>query len=207
MKLKDLKMFYQAIETELKDEESVCKKGCHYCCYQSVELFSVEIKEITKFIRDILPTAVKQQLKKNIREWMDIYNDYVMNIPDPTIEDITVKLNEVLAENEISCPFLIQNKCSIYSRRPIACRTHFESKDLQKCKDNYLYTADNKGMRFQMALVNFFCQNKSVYLYPINFVLASIFYPNEEIVMSERLKNNFQEEMTRIAKKELKKFD
>lgn len=201
MKYKELKKFHQLIQEDLQYERSVCKKGCTYCCTQSVELWQLEIKSIKEFIVNILPENIKKQLKENTRKWLDFYYDYIKDIEDVTLEDITVELNNVMVERNIKCPLLINNACSLYARRPISCRTYYESRSNTFCEKNPLEVKGNKGTELQFHLVAFFETDPDTYLYPINFVLAEIFFPEEEIEMAKRLREDFNGEMKKMIEK------
>jgi len=41
-----------------------------------------------------------------------------------------------------SCPFLKNGRCSIYDRRPMACRTHFSTEDPSHCSPDYTDKAE-----------------------------------------------------------------
>lgn len=207
MKYKELKKFHKAIDEELQFEKTVCKKCCNYCCYQSVELFSIEISSIKEFIVKILPDTIKKQLKQNTRKWLDFYYEYISQYQDLNLEHITVELNNVMVEKNIPCPFLINNICSIYSRRPISCRTYIQTQSVLNCKQNPLRNDDNKGRELHLYMATFFQTYSEVYLYPINFVLAEIFFPEEEVPMAKNLRENFNKEMLKLAKSKMNNLD
>ncbi|WP_420042290.1 YkgJ family cysteine cluster protein [Bacillus cereus] len=38
------------------------------------------------------------------------------------------------SKNQVNCPFLIDNSCSIYAVRPVTCRTYFAYGNPERCK-------------------------------------------------------------------------
>lgn len=126
---KALLNFYARHEQVVKailthSEKSIaCKSGCSYCCYLKKETTPVEAIIISDFIRkkfddDQISGAVTNA-KANISE-LESLSD-----------------SEQIALNQ-RCPFLIEDRCSIYEVRPIKCRNaHATDAALcKKCFDN-----------------------------------------------------------------------
>lgn len=85
----------------------ICKKGCSACCFMAVGISSSEAKAIAKAY------------------------DIPMRFPNPL--DV---LNIVEKYKQCRCPFLgVDNACSIYPHRPLACRTFFNISDYQEVCD------------------------------------------------------------------------
>lgn len=94
----------EGIKSELKKEEIrrnqkvACKKRCSNCCLRAViPLNPLESQGISWYVSEKLQNPVRQDLKKQLL----------------THSESTV------------CPFLVSNICSIYTVRPLACRTFF----------------------------------------------------------------------------------
>jgi Fe-S-cluster containining protein len=91
-----------------------CKAGCSYCCSARVEALEPEIFQIAS------------ELKK---------------LPPDNIAEITARLRKhaaiakglAVSDYHLSCPFLKENLCSIYSIRPAVCRKA-HSYDVEKCR-------------------------------------------------------------------------
>lgn len=75
-----------------------CKKGCAECCQNGNYPFSRLEMEYLMSGFLTLPENIKQQIRSNISEIKD--------------------------KNKYTCPFLINNLCSLYDYRGIVCRTH-----------------------------------------------------------------------------------
>lgn len=87
----------QSVETlfSYAHEFVACKKGCAYCCYQQIQISSLE----AEYIREktgIFPAKLSAAPSRDLQEFSG-------NTP---------------------CPFLKQGACSIYEHRPIICRIH-----------------------------------------------------------------------------------
>jgi Fe-S-cluster containining protein len=80
------------------------------CCWQQVQAYGSEVADVAEAIKDNEP------LKERLRQWVQTF----MVLP---------KKAQLKAEHYFAlrrpCPFLVAGRCSIYERRPIACRTHF----------------------------------------------------------------------------------
>lgn len=98
-----------------------CKKGCGYCCYQAVYANSYEFHLLSNFMQKKFTAAQREQVK----------------------EAATTKFNhtENLSETDVlnhkeACPLLVDNSCSAYPARPMACRIYLSTK-LESCLKFY----------------------------------------------------------------------
>lgn len=92
-------------------EESICKRGCHHCCYQFVALSHAEMALIKDFIKR---RGIKVGYKKI--KWQSKFrnpDEYWKQYGDRT-----------------RCVFLNENNdCAIYPVRPLSCRTYFSGEE------------------------------------------------------------------------------
>lgn len=99
----------QKLTQKLSDIASpitACASGCSYCCYQATSVSEVEARAISKL-------TGRRYLKP---EDTDVFEDR--------------KKYE-----GVPCTFLVNGKCSIYSERPIICRTHINASNVVEiCK-------------------------------------------------------------------------
>jgi Fe-S-cluster containining protein len=112
-----------------------CKKGCTWCCYQTVPVTAPEAFAIAEFIS---------------------------SSEDPTkLEVITTKLKDAnrstqsltpreRTKKHIPCAFLDGGKCSIYQVRPLAC-SEFTSMDVDECKRAYRVGFKPRGIIHEKA--------------------------------------------------------
>lgn len=83
-----------------------CKKGCSYCCHMQIRLSQIEA--------DFISSKIGISAKK-LRASTEIDPSSWVNPSNP-------------------CPFLRANECSIYSCRPMTCRTHVSLEETaEKC--------------------------------------------------------------------------
>lgn len=80
-----------------------CKKGCSRCCYVDLSVFSIE----ADFIRDWF-NRLSGTHQNELKHLWEIPGKEALNFNGETVE---------------SCPFLVNETCSIYEARPIICRT------------------------------------------------------------------------------------
>lgn len=96
---------------ENQKEYIYCKAGCNICCKNSYYPTSeLEYK------------YVKIYLNKLNNETKELINKKALNILDQRKEFI--KTNSNIMEFNYECPFLINEKCCIYSHRPLVCRSY-----------------------------------------------------------------------------------
>jgi len=124
--------FLKQLDTKLfgyfkRDKDKIkCHKGCSLCCQNAdFPLSFVEMNYLMKGFL-ILDKKVHDIIRENIR---------------------TIIKN---GQNNYTCPFLINNSCSVYDYRPIICRVHglaYKRTDgivnLPECVNSGLNYSDN----------------------------------------------------------------
>lgn len=128
-----LKAFYESFdetmaETLARDKGGVsCKKGCHFCCRQSVTIFKIEAEVIAEYCKEHDISIPKNYLEEQLKHgWREV------------------------AVTEVGwCTFLKEGKCSIYPVRPLACRKYYVGTPPELC-DTVKYPA-SKGHRVGVA--------------------------------------------------------
>ena len=87
---------------------TACKNGCSHCCKQAVTISEEEAKRIAEYKHTgyvkLDELASTEQFLSRIEDQREKYKGE-------------------------ECPFLENNRCAIYSVRPIACRFHFNLTD------------------------------------------------------------------------------
>lgn len=128
-----------AVEDVIRDGKSIsCKAGCGDCCAQLVPVSEIEIREIAKLIKS-LPRERKQRVLERFEEakrklqaaglWQQLLS--------PQTLDMSQKTEFALAyfKQQIFCPFLEEQSCSIHPLRPLACREYLVTSDARYCAD------------------------------------------------------------------------
>ncbi len=83
------------------NNKHICEEGCVHCCFQTIPITPVEAMGIRYAINKLLPRIEREAIQKQLleqegnKEW-----------------------------NKGQCPFLLENRCSIYPLRPIPCRRY-----------------------------------------------------------------------------------
>ena len=96
-----------------------CQKGCAHCCYQMV---ATTIPEVL-VIADSLRASLSDEELNGVMDRLQIYSDANADVP------LDKKLGRVA-----KCPLLVDEVCSIFEVRPLACRG-FNSSDVEACKE------------------------------------------------------------------------
>ena len=91
-----------------------CKSGCSYCCNYRVEALVPEVFRISRELRKLPFQKIEEITERLLKH-------------AATVKGVSVM------DYHVSCPFLIENLCSIYQIRPAVCRKA-HSYDVGKCK-------------------------------------------------------------------------
>ena len=120
---------FDKIIAKAVDESSTkpaCKAGCFYCCYYKVEVKAHEMLLIHEYMKKNIAINVREQILGSATTNAEL------------IRRLTPK--EHLSTN-IKCPFLIENKCSVYEVRPFRCRS-FHSLQVEACEASHKNPSD-----------------------------------------------------------------
>ena len=105
MSIKNYKIFLESIDSDLnkifdyQKEYIFCKEGCAHCCKNANFPMSELEFEFLMLGYNELSSELKNQIQENIKV-------------AKSTED----------KDHYDCPFLINNKCSVYYNRPLVCR-------------------------------------------------------------------------------------
>ncbi len=121
-----VKAFYEAFDEgmakALEGEVVSCKKGCHLCCRQNVEISEAEAAAIVEYCREQDIAIPKDRLK----------------------EQLKYGRKEVARTDVGWCIFLV---CGIYPVRPLACRKHYVASPPEQCDTvNFQYPNNKVAM-------------------------------------------------------------
>lgn len=117
-----------------KGQDISCRKGCTYCCYHYVTVslahgivivdYLYKRKELLKQFLDNYEEWRKQG--ESISDDIDRIRNQALSssIPIDRVITETRPLSTRYLETNIRCPFLVDNKCSIYQVRPLSCSGH-----------------------------------------------------------------------------------
>lgn len=127
-----LKSLERTLSTESKSIS--CRSGCTYCCYHYVA---------TSMAQGIVIVDFLYKKKELLKQFLDNYEKWRIDGETITREIDRIRIHalsssipthQVMADTKplsarylkanIRCPFLVDDKCSIYALRPLACSGH-----------------------------------------------------------------------------------
>ncbi|MCO5781385.1 YkgJ family cysteine cluster protein [Citrobacter meridianamericanus] len=112
---------------EVKQERAACKSGCIHCCYLRVDAYGFEVDSIFTYINSEMNNNTKNLIGEEIKQQFNV------------IKDLTIEQHHHI---NVKCPMLINEKCSVYPVRPIACAS-YHSMSEKYCKQSYDDPYDN----------------------------------------------------------------
>ena len=162
----------------------VCTKGCNSCCHRVVDVFTWEEPQIYHYITHLLDRKEKRHIARNLRKWFKQFNSATRSVSvgeSLSLEELRAMKAE-FAQRKVACPFLLNNSCSIYPVRPLICRVHYESDDVQSCLDNPFHPTPEPGQRvYSDASAKFDPAIFPIAAKPLAYLVASEFDPSIEI--------------------------
>jgi len=99
------------------EPDYACRKGCSWCCHQTVMVTAPEALLVAQYIRERFDEETVARLRDRI----------VQNA-----ENIEGLSNDERLDHGLACVFLQDGDCSIYPARPLPCRGGF-SEDADYC--------------------------------------------------------------------------
>ena len=99
-----------AEKREPRHKPSACAEGCAWCCYQQVGTAVPEVARIAAYLRETLSASEREAVLQRLQQ-------------APPRRSNT----------RTPCPLLVDNRCSVYSVRPLTCHG-FNSSDAGACE-------------------------------------------------------------------------
>jgi Fe-S-cluster containining protein len=106
---------------EVKQERAACKSGCVHCCYLRVDAYEFEVDSIIGYINSEMNSNVRKLVGEEIKRQSCL------------VKDLTTEQHHHM---NVKCPLLINEKCSVYPVRPVACAS-YHSMSEEPCKKSY----------------------------------------------------------------------
>ena len=88
-------------------EDIACKKGCSWCCYKQVGVSPLEVFLIAEHLKNKRIKISLEDIKSRLTALDQITNGLT---------------SEARLSSQLPCAFLVEDSCSIYEVRPLACR-------------------------------------------------------------------------------------
>ena len=123
-----------------KEQKSVaCRKGCSACC--SRYLVPLSVPEAFRMSEELLGLT-KERGEYLLQSYLDAARRILDNKPDDldlyssvtADRQQTSHISKWYANLKLTCPFLTEGVCTIYDKRPIACREHIVTGSALLCR-------------------------------------------------------------------------
>lgn len=114
-----------------------CRAGCAACCRQVIPISPSEARYLADLV-DGMPAERREKVRARFRETLDALEqaglgDDLRRI-QPSDDDATrLDLAHRYFDQRIDCPFLEDERCSIYLHRPLACREYLVTSPSHHC--------------------------------------------------------------------------
>lgn len=150
-----------AVEVFVTDDKEIsCKAGCGACCRQPVPLAEIEIYHIAELVENMSEprrTQIKQKFgdaceKLNEIKWFERLENVYNSDSATKTEEIQALALEYFGQN-IACPFLEAESCSIYQDRPLSCREFLVTSPAENCQNPSPENIKHLEMKFKISKI------------------------------------------------------
>lgn len=125
-------------QTEADGATLSCRKGCSACCRaQAVPVTPPEAYDLLRLVED-LPPSRQAEIRRRFREALSrireagLEDRMLQRDPPPGIRELEA-IGKDYQQLGIACPFLEDDACSIYERRPFVCRQYLVTSPASFC--------------------------------------------------------------------------
>jgi Fe-S-cluster containining protein len=133
----------KAVESEGKTIS--CQKGCGACCRQPVPVAEIETYQLAELVENLPEprrSKVKERFDKAFAHFAEIgWFERLSECAGKEQKDQEKVVMEYFHEN-VACPFLIDESCSIHQNRPLACREYLVTSPAENCSNPSAQTVD-----------------------------------------------------------------
>lgn len=121
---------------ESQGEKISCKKGCSACCRQAVPIAEAEAFALAELVEN-MNEPKRSRIKKRFAQACERLHEMNWFERMENFAELTPKKREKLVmehfyEN-IECPFLENDMCSIHEQRPLICREYLVTTPAENC--------------------------------------------------------------------------
>ncbi len=169
-------------------QKSCCKVGCSFCCYQTIEVINIEVNEIKNFLLNNIDEETKSKIRENLKEYFLFFDE---NTPNNTVleaYDLIINFKDISLTKKTKCPLLIDNKCSIYESRPIACRIHIVEENPSLCEKEPYRDSSRPAIYIRQQILELMkSKTENAYILPLSYIIAETLLPEKKLKLIERL--------------------
>jgi Fe-S-cluster containining protein len=148
-----------AVEAFVVDGEKIsCQAGCGACCRQPVPLAEIEVYQIARLVEE-MPEPRRSQIKQKFIEageklkkinWSERL-DNAFNADSASKPDEIIKLALEYFSQNIACPFLENESCSIHPDRPLSCREFLVTSPAENCQNPSPENIRHVDLKFKVS--------------------------------------------------------
>ena len=113
-----------------------CRKGCAACCRQLVPLAEIETHHIAGLVES-MPEPRRSEIKKRFEKaWQHFTKNGWLDRLDASAAATHKERQSLVVEyfhENVPCPFLEDESCSIHENRPLACREYLVTSPAEYC--------------------------------------------------------------------------
>lgn len=102
-----------------------CSMGCSHCCSEPLYAEDAEVDHML----ESLTKEQRQRVKSRTETWLQLAAPFFIGTAYKGLADAFA-----YRDANIKCPFLENNLCMVYERRPMGCRTFFATGNPDHCK-------------------------------------------------------------------------
>ena len=141
---REAKQAWKEIDLAIKNHPRACRDGCSHCCHQIVEVHSWEAEEISRYVIEEMDQATKRVVTTQLQTWHDWFDAAARpsTMANPLTFAEVRALSQMAAAQRITCPYLVNSRCSIYPVRPTVCRIHLVVDSPKQCEADPLRESD-----------------------------------------------------------------
>jgi Fe-S-cluster containining protein len=181
-----LKQLYHSVDVDIDPAPKVCKKGCYFCCYQPIEIFTFEKITLGEYINQHLSTETKEIIKENTIKWLDFFDENTPATEPLTVNEAYVDFRAKAKNIPMPCPLLLNGECSVYKVRPLPCRTHFVNDDSKLCEADKLRNGEPESLGYRNQVVKDLKTIMDLEVTPLPYALVEILKIDRKVKKIEK---------------------
>jgi Fe-S-cluster containining protein len=182
---------YKEVDKQMSSLTKVCKRGCDWCCYQSVQILNWEEPLILSYISTQLDSDQKEMIKTRLLLWFEHLDQFFKGRKHLTMEELFVDFNHQQDSHSLPCVFLHCHECLIYPVRSLCCRMHIVDVDPDYCIVDPLRDASPAAEGLRKKVLRDIVDQVPTTLRLLNFSIAPLFGLEHRVwpVFYERLRS------------------
>jgi Fe-S-cluster containining protein len=124
-------------ESRRNGKEVSCRVGCAACCRQLIPVSEHEARRIAELVA-ALPEDRRREVEQRFERVVGELErqglmERLLKADQLESEADRGELGHVYFALQLACPFLVNERCTIYADRPMACREYLVTSPAEKC--------------------------------------------------------------------------